>query len=267
MKKWYFVFVMLIGLATLFDEPIAIIVFNRDSLFANLFYAFGELPSLILGALAWLWTSLYLKKHNHVSWKWTCVFYLAFMIGIFVQPPRYFNHFEYWMLIIPVILSLITFRLFDKVTDEQLNRYHLHFLIIGLTILFSILIPQLLKLIWERPRPYLVFSGIDFQAWYIGLNLTFDNVTKSFPSGHSAVAASLISLNAFKMELKNRTYKLLKFILFLYILMMMISRMIRGDHYLSDVLFGAVIPYLIYVHVQNVSMKDKNKLWKMFDSI
>ena len=152
MKKWYTVFIVLIGLATFFDEHIAMIVFDRDSLFANLFYVFGELPSLILGALAWLWTSLYLKKHNHVLWKCTCVFYLAFMISIFVQPPRYFNRFEYWMLIIPVILSLITFRLFDKVMDEQLNRYHLHFLIIGLTILFSILVPQLIKLIWERPR-------------------------------------------------------------------------------------------------------------------
>ena len=262
MKQWYTVFIVLIGLATFFDEHIAMIVFDRDSLFANLFYVFGELPSLILGALAWLWMSQYLKRHKHMLWKWTCVFYLAFMISFFIQPLRYSNRFEYWMLVVPVILSLITFRLFDKVTDEQLNRYHLHFLIIGLTILFSILIPQLLKLIWERPRPYLVISGVDFQAWYIGLNLTFDNATKSFPSGHSAVAASLISLNAFKMEMKNQTYKLLKFMLFLYILMMMISRMIRGDHYLSDVLLGAVIPYLIYVYIQNLLMKDNNEILK-----
>ena len=267
MKKRYFVFAILIGLATLFDEQIAMIVFNCDSLFANLFYTFGELPSLILGTFAWLWTSLYLKRHDKVFWKLTCVFYLAFMISVFIQPIRYSNRFEYWMLVIPVILSVIVFRLFDKLKDEQLNRYHLHFLVIGLTVLSSILVPQFFKMIWERPRPYLVFSGIDFQAWYIGLNLTLDNAYKSFPSGHSAVAASLLSLTVFKMEMKNRTYKLLKFILFLYILMMMISRMIRGDHYLSDVLFGAVIPYLIYVHVQNVSMKDKNKLWKMFDSI
>ena len=257
MKQWYTVFIVLIGLATFFDEHIAMIVFDRDSLFANLFYVFGELPSLILGALAWLWMSQYLKRHKHMLWKWTCVFYLAFMISIFIQPLRYSNRFEYWVLVVPVILSLVTFRLFDKITDEQLNRYHLHFLIIGLTILFSILLPQLLKLIWERPRPYLVISGKDFQAWYIGLNLTFDNATKSFPSGHSAVAASLISLTVFKMEMKNRTYKLLKFMLFFFILMMMISRMIRGDHYLSDVVIGALLSALIYRYVLKRFMVDK----------
>ena len=267
MKKWYFVFAILIGLATLFDEQIAMIVFNRDSLFANLFYTFGELPSLFLGTFAWLWTSIYLKRHDKVFWKLTCVFYLAFMISVFIQPIRYSNRFEYWMLVIPVILSVIVFRLFDKVKDEQLNRYHLHFLVIGLTVLSSILVPQFIKMIWERPRPYLVFSGIDFQAWYIGLNLTFDNDYKSLPSGHSAVAASLLSLTVFKSKMRESCFQALKWSIYFYVLLMMVSRMVRGDHYLSDVLFGAVIPYLIYVHVQNVSMKDKNKLWKMFDSI
>lgn len=262
MKQWYTVFIVLIWLATLFDEPIAIIVFNRDSLFANLFYTFGELPSLILGTVAWLWTSLYLKRHDKVFWKLTCVFYLAFMISVFIQPIRYSNRFEYWMLVVPVILSLITFRLFDKVTEEQLNRYHLHFLIIGLTILFSILIPQLLKMIWERPRPYLVFSGIDFQAWYIGLNLTFDNAYKSFPSGHSAVAASLLSLTVFKSKMRESCFQALKWSIYFYVLLMMVSRMVRGDHYLSDVLFGAVIPYLIYIYIWNLLMKDNNEIVK-----
>ena len=262
MKQWYIVFIVLIGLATFFDEPIAMIVFDRGSLFANLFYVFGELPSLIIGTGAWLWTSLYLKRHNKVFWKLTCVFYLAFMISIFIQPLRYSNRFVCWMLVIPVILSVIVFRLFDKVKDEQLNRYHLHFLVIGLTVLSSILVPQFFKMIWERPRPYLVFSGIDFQAWYIGLNLTFDNAYKSFPSGHSAVAASLLSLTVFQVELKDRTFRLLKLTLFVYVLLMMVSRMVRGDHFLSDVLFGAVIPYLIYIYIRNLLMIDNNSILK-----
>ena len=255
MKKWYFVFAILIGLATLFDEQIAMIVFNRDSLFANLFYTFGELPSLILGTVAWLWTSLYLKRHDKVFWKLTCVFYLAFMISVFIQPIRYSNRFEYWMLVIPMILSVIVFRLFDKVKDEQLNRYHLHFLVIGFTVLSSILVPQFFKMIWERPRPYLVFSGIDFQAWYIGLNLTFDNAYKSLPSGHSAVAASLLSLTVFQVELKDRTFRLLKLTLFVYVLLMMVSRMVRGDHFLSDVLFGVMITIFSFVLIKNTYVK------------
>jgi membrane-associated phospholipid phosphatase len=255
MKKWYIVFIVLIGLATLFDESIAMIVFNHDSLFANLFYTFGELPSLILGTFAWLWTSLYLKRHNKVLWKLTCVFYLAFMISIFIQPLRYSNRFEYWMLVIPVILSVIVFRLLDKVTDEQLNRYHLHFLVIGLTVLSSILVPQFFKMIWERPRPYLVFSGIDFQAWYIGLNLTFDNAYKSFPSGHSAVAASFISLTVFKSKMGESHFQALKWSIYFYVLLMMVSRMVRGDHFMSDVLFGVMITIFSFVLIKNTYVK------------
>lgn len=258
MKKWFVLFIVSIGIATLFDEQIAMFVFDRDSLFANFFYVFGELPSLILATFSWLWTMLYLKKRNHPTWMVALLIYLAFMMSIFIQPLRYSNQFVYWMIIIPLIMSAITFKLSNKIEDNTLNQYHLHFLIIGLTVMFSILLPQLIKLIWERPRPYIVLSGEQFQVWYVGLNLTFDNAYKSFPSGHSAVVASLLSLIVFKSELRNRTYVILKYILFFYVFLMMISRMIRGDHYLSDVLFGAVIPYLIFVYVQELLIKDKN---------
>ena len=250
MKKWFVLFIVFIGIATLFDEQIAMFVFDRDSLFANLFYVFGELPSLILGTFAWLWTMLYLKNRNHSTWMVAFLIYLAFMMSIFIQPLRYSNQFDYWMIIIPLIMSAITLKLSNKIEDNTLNQYHLHFLVIGLTILVSVLLPQLIKLLWERPRPYIVLGGEQFKAWYVGFNLTFDNAYKSFPSGHSAVAASLLSLIVFKSELRNRSYVILKYILFFYVFLMMISRMIRGDHYLSDVLLGVMISTLIYMYIR-----------------
>lgn len=256
MKKWFMLFIVLIGIATLFDEQVAMIVFNRDSLFTNLFYIYGELPSLILGAIAWLWTMLYLKNTNHPTWMIAFIIYLIFMMSIFIQPMRYLNQFEYWMIIIPLLISVIILKLSNKIEENILNQYHLYFLVIGMTIVLSIFLPQLIKLIWERPRPYVVFNGGDFQAWYIGFNFTFDNAYKSFPSGHSAVVASLLSLTVFRMELKARTYSLLKLTLFVYVFLMMISRMVRGDHYLSDVLIGTTISILIHMYFRERFMVD-----------
>jgi membrane-associated phospholipid phosphatase len=110
-------------------------------------------------------------------------------------------------------------------------------------------------MIWARPRPYVVFSGEEFQAWYLGFNLTLNNAYKSFPSGHSAVASSLIALNTLKLEIKTKYFGIMNLIISFYIGLVMISRMVRGDHYLSDVVFGGMISMTIFTLLKNDQKK------------
>lgn len=237
-----------LGFATIYDEQIAEMLFAQAQGFADFFYVYGELPSLVLGTLAWLYVANSLTHKN----KHLVASFIAFGFGlsVVIQPLRYLGMFNIWMIPILATLVLLLMRSFTRMQYKINDRYFNHCLIIGFTVLLAIIIPQTIKLIWARPRPYMVFNGASFQAWTIGFNLTLDNAYKSFPSGHSAVTASLISLAIFKPDLKPERYKFLMLCVGVYVGLMMISRMVRGDHYLSDVLFGVLITGVIFKLIQ-----------------
>lgn len=244
MKKYLFLFIGLVGFATVYDEQIAELLFARAQGFADFFYVYGEVPSLVLGTFAWLWVAKGLNDKNlHFV---AILIAFGFGMSVVMQPLRYLGYFNIWMIPILAILMILLMRKFNQLMFQVNDQYFNYFLIIGITTLLAIALPQAIKLIWARPRPYRVFSGEAFQAWTIGLNLTLDNAYKSFPSGHSALAASLMTLAEFKPELKPNYYKLMMSCIGVYVGLMMISRMVRGDHYLSDVLFGMFLTIVIY---------------------
>lgn len=125
----------------------------------------------------------------------------------------------------------------------------------------AVLVPNLLKVLWGRPRYRIVVSGeAGFVPWYspLGINWLNDDY-KSFPSGHSAIAAvSLLSTSfpRFFSSLKGKE----RYILFLSIawtLAVMVSRIILGDHYLSDTLAGLAITLILIGVAKRVFLKPE----------
>ncbi|MEM5802295.1 MAG: phosphatase PAP2 family protein [Candidatus Aenigmatarchaeota archaeon] len=90
---------------------------------------------------------------------------------------------------------------------------------------FGYLVVFLLKIIFNRPRPYeelQVFS-------------TIQKFEKSFPSSHAFLSALLINF------VPNENWK--KYFIF-YTILVSISLIISGVHYLSDVLVGALLGFI-----------------------
>src|SRR5215471_14234958 len=99
-----------------------------------------------------------------------------------------------------------------------------------LSIATSGVVVDLLKLIFGRPRPKLLFSvGMSDFTW---LGLRPDHW--SFPSGHSATIAALMTALWLVWPQHVLFYGLIAMIVAL-------SRVVAGAHYLSDILAGALI--------------------------
>jgi membrane-associated phospholipid phosphatase len=107
----------------------------------------------------------------------------------------------------------------------------------GITIICSFLlsglIAQIIKHLISFPRPKSVF-GINEQHYFItGIEYAFNN---SFPSGHSATAFAAATVVVLTM--KNKKWQLP---ILLLAILVGFSRIYLGQHFLLDVIVGALI--------------------------
>jgi membrane-associated phospholipid phosphatase len=101
------------------------------------------------------------------------------------------------------------------------------------------LVTTLFKHLLGRARPYIEPAGHPFT--FIGLNL--DSNYESLPSGHATTAASVaVAIGAL--------FPRARWILWLYALVIMFSRIVLMSHHVSDVLAGALVGTLFVVLVR-----------------
>lgn len=137
----------------------------------------------------------------------------------------------------------------------------------------QILLVNLLKLIWSRPRYYFLISDdrADFQPWYQwnadlkNSILTASNVDpdffKSFPSAHTSSASCIFSLLLLKSRLKEkRLYPAILLVIICWIGLAALSRIILGAHFLSDVSAGMLCSLLWFWISWKLCLKNKPKV-------
>jgi len=119
--------------------------------------------------------------------------------------------------------------------------------------LFSILVSCLLKVLIKRPRPFQ--KGL-VSVLAIAFNFMKDNFNTwnfSFPSFQAMLVFSAVPL-------LNKQFKKFRYIWFIFACLVAFSRVYFGVHYLSDVMAGAVIGYLIGLIA--VKIEEKHSLGK-----
>ncbi len=119
--------------------------------------------------------------------------------------------------------------------------------VIGVTLGLSLSLNNILKAIFQIERPHITYDEID--------NLRASTATgSSFPSGHTQGAASLFF--ALALAFKKRFLMIIAVVM---TILMMLSRVFLGVHYLQDVLAGALIGFLLALMVHKIFQKYHNQ--------
>ncbi len=249
-----------------FDLDISLALYNKDSLFAKIFEAIAEIPFTFLGFSAF--TILFLTREKEK--KWINIFVLiisiigmlayGFLLPFFVL--NYLKVHKAWIygiaLTIPdCVASYFLYKALCKKHASELKR-------IAIVAILTMLIEQLLingiKFTWGRPRMRdLANPSVDFYPWYIP---KWFSGSDSFPSGHSANAACVFVYTlvpAIFHKQKKIGYSISLLICSLWLLTVMISRIIAGAHFASDVLTGAAITLFAFHFVKSGLYKEKKE--------
>jgi len=130
-----------------------------------------------------------------------------------------------------ISLIIVSFSLYFINRDKR-------FLLIMFTVTLTSITVSLMKLFFARQRPLLNSVFIPF----------VDLVSYSFPSGHAALTASVMTLFVYF----SKKYRLLAV---LCIVLSGFSRVVVGMHYFSDVIGGIAVGVLIAILCTNFSEK------------
>ncbi len=143
------------------------------------------------------------------------------------------------------------------------RRWRLHGFFVFATVLLGpgLLVNGVFKEHWGHPRPHQVESLGGEEAYQPPLRYNAASDGKSFPCGHSSVG---FALAAFWLLLRHRRPRLGRAVLGGTLLLggvLGVGRMVAGDHFLSDVLWSALmsigVAWVLYYHVLNVPRRER----------
>lgn len=239
---------LLIGAAA--DLQISHFLYNPGSMFGKLFEAIGEFPASYLASLC---AMIIAFSQNISIWKRVSgailTVLLSLMAGMLLIT---YQHGPKALGLIAAAAVLIANAFLAKTVCKNGNPDALRAAKLGLQLFVTVLLLfNLIKLGWGRERYRHMVSTGDFSGfsmWMIPQGLVTDNEFMSFPSGHSANAAVIMWLTLlpdFVPALSKRE-TLLKIFAILWIGCVMLSRIIMGAHFLSDVTMGMTLSLLIF---------------------
>lgn len=249
---------------TFFDLQFSEFIVNRTSIFGQFFYMFGELPGTFVGLVSLALLTVSYPKLDKYKKLNSIVFGLMTEIMGFIlsfQLVRYLKLDVFPYSLFGLVLSTIVLYWANQLSTDIKRNIRPYAYVGFLTMTLGILVPNLIKIIWARPRYRIIDENVMYHAWYIRSGIALDDNWKSFPSGHSAAATvSLIYLylpQVFKrFKGKERT---ILFVILTWIFSVMISRVIRGDHYVTDTLFGSGITFLIFIYLHKLFIHNRKE--------
>lgn len=262
------VFLVLLGVGSSLDWQIANKMFDSASYFGRIGAGYGQFPIFI--ALLSIGVLLFLGRRKDKIWLLILedagsLILAGFSLYSFMfNPIKYRTGFSLYFtipfgIIIWGLLIFLEWKYFKGVDKKQLLYVAP---VIAVATALEIGIWFLVKSLWGRPRPYLLFevSQTDFVNWWeAGKGFTikssldktavkfpsdFNDYFCSFPSGHTSNASLILFLLPTLGELIPSLRKkrpLLILIGFAWVLFVAFSRLTIGAHYLSDVSMAATI--------------------------
>jgi len=263
------IYLVSIVLFTKYDLIFTKLVYHQNSGFGKFFWMFGELPGIFAGVvcLAILTTSY--TKSDELKRDYNRIIFglLTFIMGfvISVQLIKYLKLEFFPYIFIGFIISMILIVWANQLSDTKKKQIRIYAFIGILTVVLGILIPNIIKLVWARPRYRIMVENDQlFRYWFDRVGFTLDDDWKSFPSGHSAAAATTLIYTFLpqlfdKLKGKERSILL---VCTVWIIVVMVSRVVMGDHFMTDTLFGSGITIIVFSSLKSLFLNHKKgNIW------
>jgi lipid A 4'-phosphatase len=166
---------------------------------------------------------------------------------------NYFYKFFFDFAVFPaqIVAVIATFLLVIGFLSKKYKHWRSPALLLILTMVIGagIIVHVLLKDQWGRPRPKqtVEFGGEQaFRPYYSPNFFDQPEPSKSFPCGHCTMGFYFFSLAIVGERLKNKTLIYISYFTAISLGSLLgLARMAQGGHYLSDVLWTALIMWLI----------------------
>ena len=240
----------LIGLvlATQYDLQISQTLFDQSNWIGHFGEAFGEFPGLMVGTLSSAVLILTRNKQSNRSNIGSILFGGLFFVGLSLVAgsiPFVYLNYPWWygLFIAPFLIGGSAF-LLHKIPPSLYPQLRKIAWIGILTLLTTIVTINVVKLSWSRVRfKDMIDSFSTFTPWFQSNWFTGNTNLTSFPSGHVATASVImvITLLPYTIPSLKKQAPLLKAVSYGWIIMVMVSRIIIGAHFLSDTIVGALI--------------------------
>lgn len=242
------------------DYPFSRAVVNPESFFANFFAGFGAFPASLGAVGGGLLLILgHRRRPSAAKIAEIVVGVIAMILGAwltYTTPPKYTPWNKSWLALISVAAILITLIFTYWLQRKGVRRATVRNVgwVLIATILTELIVINVLKGIWERPRMRFIAErpedlfhhwwqvGNELKELFLPQGIPADEF-KSFPSGHTGHATLMMSLALMpRLKLNWRRYQ--NRLLGLGIAwagLTALSRVIIGAHFLTDTVIGFAV--------------------------
>lgn len=248
--------------ATLFDFQITDFLTANHHTWANYCETLGEAPALLFTVFNFSILCAYCRQNKRfIHFAFSLFGALVSSMYAFERTFSYHSQTNALPFSLPVSIAFSFLLLFLclRLSPERIQTYYkIALACIGAALSTLILITSI-KLFWGRVRyrQLMADSTLSFTDWYI-INGPGQPMHASFPSGHTANAAVMMMVSLYFPKQKQWLQPLLS----AYILVMAVSRLCVGAHFLSDILTGCAITLILaelWIYKYKVSIHKGNE--------
>lgn len=269
-------YIFLMGFLALgsFDYNFSVGIVNPASLWANFFNLFGEMPAnlLVLTGVTILFGSRNkeIPLRNGLAYvisiplmvllSWFVVYlpiqylYENFSSGLAEGMPGGWKKTSYFL---GLLLFAAAWTVQRKISDERLKELRSTAILFIILVLGEVIIVNILKVVWGRPRMRIIDSADQFRKWYIISFPSQDNNYKSFPSGHTANAFASIAWTLLAMKDGRLNRRIVLAAALVWGVLTALSRVVLGAHFLSDVITGGYITIFLFLLLDHLFFRKK----------
>ena len=249
---------LLLAAATMMDRALSLSAANTENVFGRFLEIWAEPPSLLMVAFSFALCAVYrarLRTPYFVLQTALCT--LGCVIAVAATVYRTADYYTGEGVSSPAVLAIVAavslllvflcLFLSTRIRTDTLSKMFPAMLFVIATALATLFIVSTMKNLWGRIRfRDMAALGDDtlsgFVPWYLPQGITGYN---SFPSGHTSNAVILFSASYYVDAIRPKRARLIRILVILWIAVVMVSRILCGAHFLSDVVCGALITSVI----------------------